>query len=105
MAVTGLISITQLSQNIANNTSIIRVVGKAKMSGPSYDTYGRTLTATINGTKYTFSGVTFPKATTKTLFTKDVTVTHDSLGKKTVNASYTVTTGMTGTLTRRCFNC
>ena len=103
MAVAGSISITQNSQNIANNNSTITVVGKATMSGASYDLTGRTVTATIDGAKYRFGSVKFPQNSTATLFTKQITVSHDSLGKKTVSASFTVTTGMTGTLPRRRF--
>lgn len=97
MAVSGSISIKQNSQNIANNTSSITVTGKATMSGPSYDLYTRTGTITIDGKKYSFSA-TFPGNSTKTLFSKTVTVTHNSVGEKTVSASFRIKTGMTGTL-------
>lgn len=97
MAVSGSISIKQNSQNIANNTSSITVTGTATMSGPSYDYYTRTGTLTIDGKDYSFSA-TFPENTTKTLFSKTVTVTHNSVGEKTVSASFSIKTGMTGTL-------
>ena len=97
MAVSGSISIKQNSQNIANNTSSITVTGKATMSGPSYDYYTRTGTVTIDGKSYSFSA-TFPENSTKTLFSKTVNVTHNSVGEKTVSASFSIKTGMTGTL-------
>ena len=97
MAVSGSISIKQNSQNIANNTSSITVTGKATMSGPSYDLYTRTGTLTIDGKSYKFSA-TFPSNSTKTLFSKTVTITHNSVGEKTVSASFSIKTGMTGTL-------
>ena len=97
MAVKGSISITQNSQNIANNTSSITVKGTATMSGPSYDGYTRTGTITIDGKDYSFS-TTFPSNSTKTIFSKTVTVTHNAEGKKTVSASFSIKTGMTGTL-------
>ena len=97
MAVTGSITITQKSQNIANNTSDITVVGKAVMSGPSYDEYTREGSITIDGKKYTFTA-TFPSNSTKQLFSKTVTVSHGTDGKKTVSASFSIKTGMTGTL-------
>lgn len=97
MAVSGSISIKQNSQNIANNTSSITVTGTATMSGPSYDYYTRTGTLTIDGKDYSFSA-TFPENTTKTLFSKTVNVTHNSVGEKTVSASFSIKTGMTGTL-------
>lgn len=97
MAVSGSISIKQNSQNIANNTSSITVTGKATMSGPSYDLYTRTGTVTIDGRSYSFSA-TFPGNSTKTLFSKTVNVTHNSVGEKTVSASFRIKTGMTGTL-------
>lgn len=97
MAVTGSISITQNSQNIANNTTSITVKGTATMSGPSYDLYTRTGTITIDGKDYSFS-TTFPGNSTKTIFSKTVNVKHNAEGKKTVSASFTIKTGMTGTL-------
>ena len=97
MAVSGSISIKQNSQNIANNTSSITVTGKATMSGPSYDYYTRTGTVTIDGKSYSFSA-TFPENSTKTLFSKTVNVKHNSVGEKTVSASFSIKTGMTGTL-------
>lgn len=97
MAVSGSISIKQNSQNIAKNTSSITVTGKATMSGPSYDLYTRTGTLTIDGKSYKFSA-TFPSNSTKTLFSKTVTITHNSVGEKTVSASFRIKTGMTGTL-------
>ena len=97
MAVTGSISIKQNSQNIANNTSNITVTCKATMTGPSMDYYDRTGTLTIDGQDYSFT-TNFPENTTKTICSKTVNVSHNSVGKKTVNASFTITTGMTGTL-------
>lgn len=97
MAVTGSITITQKSQNIADNTTVIEVIGKATMTGPSMDYNTRTGTVTINGANYSFS-TNFPEKSTKTLFSKEVTIPHNSDGTKTVSASFRVTTGMTGTL-------
>lgn len=91
------ISITQNSQSTANNTSSITVTGKCRTTGPSMDYNTRTGSVTIDGTKYSFSAK-FPENSTITIFTKTVTVKHDDEGKKTVKASFTVTTGMTGTL-------
>lgn len=103
MAVSGSISIKQNSQNIAKNTSSITVTGKATMTGPSYDLYTRTGTVTINGKDYKFSTI-FPGNSTKTLFSKTVTVSHNSVGEKTVSASFTIKTGMTGTLPNGVIN-
>lgn len=97
MAVKGSITIKQNSQNIANNTSSITVTCKATMSGPSFDGYTRTGTLTIDGKDYSFSS-TFPANSTKTICTKTVTITHGTDGKKTVKASFSIKTGMTGTL-------
>lgn len=97
MAVTGSISIRQNSQNIAKNTTSITVTGTATMSGPSYDLYTRTGTVTIDGKDYSFSTI-FPGNSTKTIFSKTVSVEHNSEGKKTVSASFSIKTGMTGTL-------
>lgn len=104
MAVTGSITITQDSQNIANNSTTITVVGKATMSGQSHDGYTRAGTLTIDGVNYEFSS-TFPQNSTKELFRRTVEINHDEEGRKTVNASFSIKTGMTGTLSRWCFKC
>ncbi len=98
MAVSDIsITITQNSQSIANNTSNITVKGKCKTTGPSMDYNTRTGTVTIDGKDYSFTSK-FPETSTITIFTKTVNVTHNPDGKKTVSASFKVTTGMTGTL-------
>ena len=97
MAVTGSISIKQNSQNISKNTSNITVTCKATMSGPSFDYYDRTGTLTIDGKDYSFT-TTFPENSTKTICTKTLDITHGTDGKKTVKASFSIKTGMTGTL-------
>lgn len=98
MAVSDIsITITQNSQSIANNASNITVTGKCKTTGPSMDYNTRTGTVTIDGKDYSFTSK-FPETSTITIFTKTVNVTHDTDGKKTVSASFKVTTGMTGTL-------
>lgn len=97
MAVTGSISIKQNSQNIANNTSNITVTCKATMTGPSYDYYDRTGTLTIDGEDYTFTS-TFPENSTKTIVSKTLDIKHNSDGTKKVSASFSIKTGMTGTL-------
>lgn len=97
MAVKGSISIKQNSQNISKNTSNITVTCKAIMSGPSFDYYDRTGTLTIDGKNYSFT-TTFPENSTKTICTKTLDITHGTDGKKTVKASFSIKTGMTGTL-------
>ena len=97
MAVTGSINIKQNSQNISKNTSNITVTCKATTSGPSFDYYDRTGTLTIDGKNYSFT-TTFPENTTKTICTKTLDITHGTDGKKTVKASFSIKTGMTGTL-------
>lgn len=91
MASTPSITISQNSQSIANNTSSITVKCYVTTSGGSYNNYSPSGKCTINGTTYSFShGI---PANTKTLvYTKTVTVGHNTDGTKTVSASFTFNT-------------
>lgn len=75
------------SQSISDNTSAITVTAKLISNGASYDidsSVSKDLTLTINGKSYsTTVKVGLNGNQTKTLFTKTVTVAHDSEGAKT----------------------
>ena len=99
MAVSITLAINQNSQNIANNTSNITVKVTAKWTGGSYNATGQcTGSITIDGTKYSYSGITFNENRTttgsKVIMTKTVNVTHNSNGAKTVSCSASFVTGV-----------
>lgn len=99
MAVSSNISITQNSQNIANNKSNITVRAQVTTTGESYNEYSKPGTCTINGTSYNFSH-NIPYQATTTIFEKTLDVAHDSNGEKTVYASFSFQTGISaGTIT------
>lgn len=99
MAISSNISITQNSQNIANNKSNITVRVQVTTTGESYNGYSKPGTCTIDGTSYNFSH-NIPYQATTTIFEKTLDVTHDSNGEKTVYASFSFQTGISaGTIT------
>lgn len=93
MAVSSNISITQNSQNIANNKSNITVRVQVTTTGDSYNGYSKPGTCTIDGTTYDFSH-NIPYQATTTIFEKTLDVAHDSNGEKTVYASFSFQTGI-----------
>ena len=99
MAVSSNISITQNSQNIANNKTNITVRVQVTTTGGSYNGYSKPGICTIDGTPYDFSH-NIPQNSTTTIFEKTLDVTHDSNGEKTVYASFSFQTGISaGTIT------
>lgn len=91
MASTASITITQNSQSIANNTSSITVKCYVTTSGGSYNNYSPSGKCTINGTTYSFSH-SIPANTKTLVYSKTVTVGHNTDGTKTVSASFTFNT-------------
>lgn len=92
MGVSITLSIAQNIQNITNNTSNVTVKVTAKWTYGSYNATGLcTGSITIDGTKYSFSGITFNtgKSTSgsQTIMTKTVNVTHGSDGTKKLSCS------------------
>ena len=88
------------SQSVANNTSSVTAKVQLVSTGSSYtinSSASKSGSLTINGTKYTF---TFTAALsgnqTKTIYTKTVTVAHNSDGTKT--CSFSATAGINVTL-------
>lgn len=88
MATTQALTLTQVSQSVADNTSKVRILWTTTQTGPSYNNY--TLTGyywvSINGgaeTKYPASS-TLPKGTTKTILDATITVNHNEYGNCTV---------------------
>ena len=99
MAVTLSLSITQNSQSVANNTSNVTVTANASWTGGSWNATGQcTGSITIDGTKYSFSGITFNTGKTQsgsqTVMTKTVNVSHGSDGTKKLSCSASFVTGV-----------
>ena len=88
------------SQSVANNTSTVTAKVQLVSTGSSYtinSTASKSGSLTINGTKYTFSfTASLSGNQTKTLYTKTVTVAHNSDGSKT--CSFSATCGINVTL-------
>lgn len=88
MAVSQSLAVTQSSQNVSENTSKVRILWKSTQTGESWSGYTRTAYyyVSINGgeeTKYSVS-YTLPKASTKTIVDKTITVNHKADGTCTV---------------------
>ena len=103
MAISLSISITQNSQNIANNTSNVTVKVNASWTYGSYNKLNKSGYLIIDGTKYTFTSPFNTGQSTsgsQTLFKKTVNVTHGSTGAKTLSCSASYTSGVSsGTVT------
>lgn len=105
MAVTLSLSIAQNSQSVANNTSNVTVTATAKWTNGSWNATGKcTGSITIDGTKYSFSGIKFNSGQTtsgsQTVMTKTVNVSHSSNGSKTLSCSASFDTRVSsGTIT------
>lgn len=105
MAVTISLAITQNSQSVANNTSNVTVKVSAAWTYASWNGTGNASgTLTIDGVKYSFSGITFNTGKTTTgsevIMTKTVNVEHDDDGTKTLTCSASFATGVSsGTVT------
>ena len=88
------------SQSVANNTSTVTAKVQLVSTGSSYtinSSASKSGSLTINGTKYTFSFTAALNGNqTKTIFTKPVTVAHNSDGTKT--CSFSATAGINVTL-------
>lgn len=88
------------SQSVANNTSTVTAKVQLVSTGSSYtinSSASKSGSLTINGTKYTFSfTAALSGSQTKTLYTKTVTIPHNSDGTKT--CAFSATCGINVTL-------
>lgn len=99
MAVKAEIKLTQLSQSIENNYSIVNVTGYATTSGESWNGYQLTGTYYFDGVENSFT-TSLPKNTRTTLFSADYQVYHDDSGVRSVAASFILNTRISaGTIT------
>lgn len=105
MAVTLSLTIKQNSQSVANNTSNVTVTATANWTNGSYNAlYQCNGWITIDGTKYTFSGISFNTGQSTTgsgkVMEKTVNVSHNSEGVKTLSCSASFNTYISsGTIT------
>ena len=84
------ITITQNSQNVANNTSNVTVSVRVYRTNTGYTTYGTgTIYCKINGTTYSESITSDDKITSSgiVLFTKTLNISHNADGTKTLSTS------------------
>lgn len=84
------ITITQNSQNVANNTSNVTVSVRVYRTNTGYTTYGTgTIYCKINGTTYSESITSDDKITSSgiVLFTKTLNIPHNADGTKTLSTS------------------
>ena len=100
MSVSQSLTVTQVSgsQDVANNTSKVRIVWVSTQTGESYNNYTKTAyywITTPDGveTKYSVS-YTLPKGTAKTILDKTITVTHKADGSGTVSVRTWMDTGI-----------
>ena len=104
MAVSITLAITQNSQSITNNTSNVTVKVTAKCTNGSYNALGTsTGSITIDGTKYSFSGIKYntgeKSSWSGVVMTKTVDVTHEEDGTKELKCSASFDTrGNSGTV-------
>lgn len=85
MSVSQALSVTQESQNKANNNSTIRIKWTSTQSGDSFNDYARTAYyyVSVNGGEEKKYSVTYtlPKGSTKTIVNTTLAVAHNSEGK------------------------
>lgn len=102
MAVTISVSAKENSYSVANNTSNVTVTATINWTYGSYNHYGTcTGSITIDGTSYSFSGMTINPNNTQSgsasLMTKTVDIAHNADGSKSINYSTTFNTGLNST--------
>lgn len=87
MGVSQSLKITQVSQSVATNTSVIRIVWKSTQTGESYNNNLRTAyySVTVNGAATSYEvNYKLTKSTTVTILDTSMTVTHNAAGECTV---------------------
>ena len=107
MAVGISLSITQNSQDVTKNTSNVTVKVTASCTGGSYNALGTSSgSITIDGTKYSFSGISYntggKSSWSGVVMTKTVNVSHNSDGTKTLSCSATFDTRVPSSGVQSC---
>lgn len=98
MAVSQSLAVTQVSQDITNNKSNIKIVWKSTQTGESHNNNEKTAYyyVSVNGgteTKYSVK-YTLPKGSTKTIVNVTIPVSHDDAGECTVKVRTWMATGI-----------
>lgn len=107
MAAELTVTITQNSQDIANNSSNVTVKAVISWTNGSFNATGKcTGYLTIDGVKYSFSGMSFntgrDNSGSQTVMTKTVNISHNSDGKKTIVCEGSFATGVSvGTISHK----
>lgn len=91
MAVYQSLTLSQISQNIQDNTSQVRILWESTQTGASHNDYSRTAYYDIyindgQGTQYSVS-YTLPQGTTKTIVDTTITVPHRNNGTGTITVN------------------
>lgn len=100
MAVSQNLTITQVSQSVANRTSTIRILWTTTQTGTSYNNYSKdgTCAVYLNGSTTAFKtfsvSSTLPKQSTKTILDTTLVVNHDSNGECVVSVRTSMATGL-----------
>lgn len=88
MAVYQSLTLSQISQNIQNNTSQVRILWESTQTGASHNDYSRTAyyDVSVNGGEVTQYSITYtlPANSTKTILDTIITVPHNNDGTGTV---------------------
>jgi len=85
----GVLTVTETATSTANNTSTLSINLVLKRPSSISSSATKTASATINGTKYTWSG-TVGGSGDKTLISKTQTVTHNTDGTKSISISASI---------------
>ena len=105
MATTQLLTLTQVSQSVLNNTSRVRILWTTTQTGTSYNDYQKVgyYWVSVNGgpeTMYTVYS-NLPLQSTKTIVDTTIEVPHDQNGDCTVAVRTSMATGISaGTITK-----
>lgn len=92
-------SLTEVSYDVASNTSQVRYLVQLTTTGSSYNNNNITTTYYIDGVQYT-STHKLPRTTTTTIVDRTVTITHNNDGTRSVSASFSCPTDISaGTIT------
>ena len=94
------ITLTQGTQSVANNTTVVTAQVYYHGNGVSYSNYNCAVSLTLDGTTYTGTHTFTTSTSAQLILTATKTVTHAANGTKTVSASASFATGVSiGTLT------
>lgn len=97
MAVNQTLTLTQVSQSVADNSSRVRILWRSTQTGESYNGYTKTATYEVTAPGYELRddvSYTLPKGTTKTILDRTLTIRHKADGTATVRVTTNMNTGI-----------